>query len=58
MKHTTENLEHYSSNQQEPEEKEVYTPRPKSQLIVAWLLIAIVLFAFLGTCYWLVNYKV
>ena len=56
MEHTQENLEHISAEQMNDQEKEIYRPRPKRQLIGAWILIAIVLFAFLGTCYWMVAY--
>lgn len=56
MEHSSENLEHLSEKEQAPEHKEKYTPRPKRQLILAWVLIAIVLFAFLGMCYWMINY--
>lgn len=56
MDHTPENLEHLSREAQTPEEKEVYTPRPKGHLVLAWLLIAVVLFAFVGMCYWMVRY--
>lgn len=55
MEHTPEKLESYS-DQQQPQEKKPYTPRPKYQLVIAWVLIAIVIFAFLGTCYWMVAY--
>ena len=50
--HTSEELE-YRARGEEPEEKAVYTPRPKWQLAVAWTMAVIVLLAFLGTCYWL-----
>ena len=56
MDHSSENLQHYSAEQQKSENKEPYTPRPKGHLITAWILIAIVLFAFLGMCYWMVTY--
>ena len=56
MEHTQENLEHISAEEMNDQKKEIYTPRPKRQLIGAWILIAIVLFAFLGTCYWMVAY--
>lgn len=56
MEHSSENLEHLSEKEQATEQKEKYTPRPKRQLILAWVLIAIVLFAFLGMCYWMINY--
>ena len=55
MEHSTENLEHISSSQQTEIKKE-YHERPLSHRIVSWVLIAIVLFAFIGTCYWLANY--
>ena len=55
MDHTPESLEHYSQ-ENAPVEKQEYTPRPKSHIILAWIGIAIVLFAFFGTCYWMVNY--
>lgn len=56
MEHSSDHLENYSTKQQKQEEKQQYTPRPKSHLIVAWVLIAIVIFAFLGMCYWMVAY--
>ncbi len=56
MEHTPENLEHYSAGQQPDGEQKPYTPRPKGQLILAWVLIAVVLFGFLGTCYWMVKF--
>ena len=54
MDHTPENLENISMDNQQKKDK--YTPRPIGHLIWAWVLIAIVLFAFLGTCYWMINY--
>lgn len=57
MMHSPEELEHFSANQPEnDQEKKVYHPRPVWHSVLAWLLIAIVLFAFLGTCYWLAFY--
>lgn len=55
MEQTPEKLEAYS-DQQQSQNKDRYTPRPKYQLVIAWVLIAIVIFAFLGTCYWMVAY--
>ena len=52
MEHTPEELEHFSTNHEETETKK-YTKRPVGHVIMAWLLIGIVLFGFLGTCYWL-----
>lgn len=34
-------------------QKQDYTPRPKSQIVLAWVLAVVVVLAFLGTCYWL-----
>lgn len=57
MEHSTENLEHYSASQSEKnEEKTPYTKRPVMHRVLSWLLIAMVLFGFLGTCYWLVMF--
>ncbi len=56
MEHTPEELEYNSFRETQPEEKEHYTERPKSHLILAWIAIAVVLFAFLGMCYWMVAY--
>lgn len=53
--HSTERLE-YTSGQQQQEETH-YTPRPKSHIVMAWALTAVVIFAFLGTCYWLMFGK-
>ena len=36
----------------QPEEKTPYMPRPKSHIILAWVLLAIVIFAIGGMCYW------
>lgn len=56
MDHTTENLDHFSAKQAQPQEKQEYTERPTSQRLISWILIAVVLLAFLGTCYWLAFY--
>ena len=48
---STEELEYKSAHAQ-PEEKRPYTPRPKGQIILAWVLLAVVLFAIGGMCYW------
>lgn len=52
MEHNSEDLEHFSADQTEPK-TDKYTKRPLGHVIMAWLMIAIVLFGFLGTCYWL-----
>lgn len=56
MNHTTENLEHFSSSQEEAQEPVPYVERPVFHRILSWILIAAVLVGFLGTCYWLVMY--
>ena len=38
---STEELEYKSAHAQ-PEEKRPYTPRPKSQIVLAWVLLAVV----------------
>lgn len=55
MEHSTENLEHFSS-EQTPQEPQEHQGRPLSHRILSWMLIIIVLFGFLGTCYWLAFY--
>lgn len=56
--HSTEALEHRSYAAQHGQDtQQKYTPRPKSQIVLAWILVAVVLFAFLGTCYWLMFGK-
>ena len=69
MDHTPENLEHFSAQQQELEEPivltldlgEVKTVNAVALFpivgSVAWVLIAVVLFAVLGTCHWMVNFR-
>ncbi len=56
MEHSTENLEHFSASQTEKEEPTPYSKRPVMHRVVSWLLIAVVLFGFLGTCYWLAMF--
>jgi len=48
---TTESLESERLREQEKEQKH-YTPRPKSHVVMAWILLAVVIFAILGMCYW------
>ena len=31
-------------------QKQDYTPRPKSQIVLAWVLVVVLVLAFLGTC--------
>ena len=37
------------------EEKPTYEPRPRWQIIWAWVLVVIVVVGFLGYCYWIAN---
>ena len=55
MGHSPEELEHYSANEI-PEQKTPVQPRPLWHRLLSWFLIAGVLFAFLGTFYWLAFY--
>ena len=57
MEHTPEELRTISDNEN-TEHKQGYQERPVIHRIVSWILIAIVLFGFLGTCYWLAFYGV
>lgn len=49
---TSEQLEYSSAKAQQDEQQTPYTPRPKSQLVLAWILIAVVVLGILGSCYW------
>ncbi len=49
---TSEQLDYTSAESQNKNERTEYTPRPKSQIILAWVLIAVVVLGILGMCYW------
>ena len=49
--HSREDLDYRSSHSKEAE-KDEYTPRPRYQIVIAWVLLAVVIFAILGSCYW------
>ena len=49
---STEDLESIAARAQTPPD-EGYKPRPKWQTVFALILAIIVVFAFLGTCYWM-----
>ena len=51
--YSSERLEYQSGQRNEKEQRGEYTPRPKSQIVLAWVLAVVVVLAFLGTCYWL-----
>lgn len=50
---TTESLESAKTEyeRQEEESSQKYVPRPKSQLILAWILLAIVILGIINLCY-------
>ena len=50
--HSTERLDYQSGQRNEKEQRGEYTPRPKHQNVLAWVLIAIVVLGVLGMCYW------
>ncbi|MDD3165674.1 MAG: hypothetical protein PHS97_07440 [Oscillospiraceae bacterium] len=54
-KPTTEELARMQQYQQEQEAKNHYTPRPKWQIIGAWVLIAIMVAGIVNVCYWQIN---
>lgn len=49
-----ENMEHKIA---EEAEKNRYIPRPKWQLALAWIAVGVVVFAFFGTIYWMMKFK-
>ena len=50
--HSTERLDYQSGQRNEKEQRGEYTSRPKHQIVLAWVLIAIVVLGVLGMCYW------
>lgn len=54
MDRSSEELEHFSRNQDV--QKNSVEERPIMHRVISWILIMVVLFAFLGTCYWLAFY--
>lgn len=50
--YSPERLDYQSGQRKETKERGEYTPRPRSQIVLAWVLIAIVVFGILGMCYW------
>ena len=55
MDHTPEELEVV---QNETMQKPAYKEHTLGHRIVSWILIAIVLFGFIGSCYWMAFYGV
>ena len=54
---STDRREYQSGQRIENEQRGEYTPRPKHQIVLAWVLIAIVVLGVLGMCYWEINGK-
>ena len=52
-----EKLEAMEHGMRELPEKKPYVPRPKWQLALAWIAIGVVVFAFMGTIYWMMKFK-
>ena len=57
MEHTPEELELNSVNEQNAAKKE-YEQHSIAQRVAAFVLVGIILFGFLGMCYWLAFYGV
>lgn len=56
--HTKESLESTRDayeREQLAQEREPYTPRPKWQIVMAWVLIAIVVLGIINLCYWQIR---
>ena len=52
---TTEELDHISALQAQKESETHYTERPKSQRVLAWICIGIVLVGIFFYCYWQIK---
>lgn len=52
---TPEELEILQTERMKEEQKNVYTPRPKWQVIGAWILLAIVVLGVINVCYWQIT---
>ena len=50
--YSSERREYQSGQRNEKAQRGEDTPRPKRQIVLAWVLIAIVVFGVLGMCYW------
>ncbi len=51
-KPTTEDLQKISQLRMQEESEQHYTERPKSQRILAWILLAIMVIGIFFYCYW------
>ena len=52
---TPEELEILQAEREKEARKNVYTPRPKWQIIGAWILLAIVVLGVVNVCYWQIT---
>lgn len=52
-----EKLECADHSEMNEAQREHYVPRPKWQLALAWLAVAVVAFGFLGTIYWMISFR-
>lgn len=48
----SESLEGVRREYERQEEKEQYVPRPRWQIVMAWVLFAIVVLGIINICYW------
>lgn len=55
--HQWENEKLQPQEQETQPNQEKYVPRPKWQLALAWIAVGVVVFAFLGTIYWMMNFR-
>lgn len=52
-----EKLQNADHSEQNDAQGGPYIPRPKWQLALAWIAAAVVAFGFLGTIYWMINFR-
>ena len=52
---TTEDLDHISALQAQKDAETHYTERPKSQRVLAWICIGIMLLGIFFYCYWQIT---
>lgn len=52
---TREGMESARTEYERQEQKEPYVPRPRWQIVMAWVLILIVVLGIINICYWQVT---
>jgi hypothetical protein len=52
---SSEQLESLHNQREKEAEKRVYTPRPRWQIVGAWILLIIVVLAVINVCYWQIT---